>query len=284
MAVEGLVQTAQAGPNAVIGARQTLLKGNQNAQDVVNRYLAIRYGYTIVAPQGIRQIDTFAFDYKGDEEVNIETEITDHWLEDNNAVQDHIGVKPIVITMKGFVSELNLSGTELAFLNKIFSVVTNKMSQVQGYLGSYTPGAVDAIQKSVSQAQNIAIQIEQAMARTAQIASYFGKSAGPTKQQQAFAELSALALGRVLFTVTTPYAVYDNMAILSLRVIQPAGTRGWSDFTVKMKQLKFASDITLPFYTSNNAGRTASAVQANTANGPTSGTTAPLAEVTGAFA
>lgn len=256
---------------------------NVNAPNVVDNYSKAFNGRTILVPTGVGQIGAFAFDYRGDDEVDIEAEVTDHWLEDNTAVQDHIGVRPTIVTVKGFQSELNLSRTQLALINRALSSVTSGLTQVDAYLGHYTPGALESIQRAISQAQNIAIQIEQAAARAAQVASFFQPGPALNRQQAAYFELSSLALARVVFTVATPFQVFENMVITSMKVVQPKETRGWSDFTVKMKQLQFTQDLSLPFFTANNAGRTASQVQPGTQNGSTQGTTVPTATVIDAF-
>lgn len=268
-----------------IASQNTLLTvdANINAPNLVDNYSKAFNGRTVLIPQGVGQIGAFTFDYRGDDSVDLDTEITDHWLEDNTAVQDHIGVRPMIVTIKGFVAELSLSRTQLAFINKAFSSITNGLSQVDAYLGHYTPGAIDSLQKGISQAQNIAIQIEQAAARAAQIASFFQAGPAMNKQQAAYFQLSSLALARVIFTVATPFQVFDNMAIMSLRVIQPKETRGWSDFTVKMKQLNFTEDLSLPFFSANYAGRTGGQIQNQTQNGSTQGTSVPGTEVLSAF-
>lgn len=269
---------------------------NINAPDVVRNYSNAFNNRTILVPKtmgigkrsklgdaGVGQIGAFVFDYHGDDEVDLETEITDHWLEDNTSVQDHIGVKPMIVTVKGFVAEKVLTKAQSLSINGAFSTITSNLSQVPAYLGTYTPGAVESLQKAISQAQNISIQIEQAAARAAQLASFFPSAPSANRQQAAYFELTSLALARVIFTVTTPFQVFDNMAIMSLRIIQPKETRGWSDFTVKMKQLNFTQDLSLPFFSANYAGRDAEQIQPGTQDGATRGLATPTTAVTGAF-
>lgn len=269
--------------NLVSQANLPLVKPNINDPDAVSRYSDSFNSRTILVPKDVLQISSFAFDYRGDEMIDIETDITDHFLENNTASQDHIGVKPIIVTVKGFVAELNLSRTQLAFINKAFSSITNGLSQVTAYSGSYTPGAVDSLQKAISQAQNIAIQIEQAAARAAQIASFFQSGPAKNRQQDAYFKLSSLALSRNIFTVATPYQVFDNMAIMSLTVLQPKDTKGWTDFTVKMKQLNFTQSLSLPAYLAKFAGRASSQAQVSTQVGSTQGTPAPQSLITQDF-
>lgn len=54
----------------------------------------------------------FLFDIVGDETVMLTSEITDHYVEDNTAIQDHVALAPEQITLKGTVGELVI-GSEL---------------------------------------------------------------------------------------------------------------------------------------------------------------------------
>src|SRR5574343_355335 len=48
----------------------------------------------------------FLFDFEGENTVNIGSEISDHFLENNSTVQQHIANRPITVTVRGFVGEL----------------------------------------------------------------------------------------------------------------------------------------------------------------------------------
>lgn len=267
------------------GSQATLatLDPNINAPDVVANYSDAFNGRTVLAPQGVAQIGAFEFDYEGDDEINLKCVVPKHWLESNDAVQDHVGVEPFSVTLHGFVSELQLGGTLAALINKALSGLQSSLQSITAYTGDYTPGVVDKMAQAISQAQSIAIQIEQAAARAAQIASFFTAGPALNRQQAAYFQLSSLALARVVFTVATPHQVFDNMVIEELRVVQPKETKVWTDFSVRMVQLNFADDLSLPFFSANFAGRTADGMQPPTQNGSTQGTPAADNAVTGAF-
>lgn len=48
----------------------------------------------------------FLFDIPGDEWVQLQSDITDHYVENNTAVQDQISLAPELVTLKGLVAEL----------------------------------------------------------------------------------------------------------------------------------------------------------------------------------
>ena len=233
---------------------------NYNPATTPAAYSAALAKYIFAAPQGVGQIDTFAFDYKISTQVTLNNEITDHWLEDNTAVQDHIAVKPNIVTMRGYVAELVFTESIIA---AVLGTVENTLSQASAYLGKYTPGATQALLKAITQAQNVETQISQALSRAATIASFFTPYNG-TRQQKAFAQLSAYRDAKVFFTVYTPFQVYNNMAITSLTAMQPERSQDYADFSVTMKQLNFVNSVAAP---------NAAAIQANNASigTPTSG-------------
>lgn len=259
---------------------------NVNAKDVAQQYDVAFNGRTVLAPKGVQQIGAFAFDYKGDDVVNMENDVTDHWLEDNTAVQDHIGVKPNIVTLRGFVSELAVTSSLLSKLSAALNTVQTSLTRVQAYTGSYTPGVLTSMQKAISQAQNIAVQIEQGIARAAQLASFFQSGPALNKQQQAYFQLSSLRIARVVFTVFTPFQVFDNMVIVSLRSTQSEKTKTMSDFTVVLKQLNFSNNLTVSSYQANYGGRAAQNKQVLSQNGGTVGTAiaAGVAVIAGSFA
>lgn len=51
-------------------------------------------------------IGGFLFDIPGDEWVQLTSDITDHYVENNTSIQDQIALQPEQITVKGFVAEL----------------------------------------------------------------------------------------------------------------------------------------------------------------------------------
>lgn len=58
-------------------------------------------------PEGIAG---FLFDIVGDETIDLESEITDHFVENNTAIQDQIALRPEIITVSGIVAELTNAG------------------------------------------------------------------------------------------------------------------------------------------------------------------------------
>src|SRR6266576_7254366 len=47
------------------------------------------------------------FHYEGEQTASLQSDITDHYIEDNTALQDQIALKPEETTTHGFIGELN---------------------------------------------------------------------------------------------------------------------------------------------------------------------------------
>lgn len=256
--------------------------GSVNVPGAAALYQSYLYP-TIYAPYGVKQIGPFAFDDEHDDSVSQANTITDHFVETNEAVQDHIGVEPFRVTLKGVVSELVFSQASEGLVLSALQTVENTLSQADAYLGSYTPGATQTLLSAISQAQNVAVQIEQAASRAAQIASFFLSGPASNRQQEAYAQLSALRLARTIFTVYTPFQVFYNMAIENIQATQPALSTTKSTFTVTMKQIQFTSSLSSSSFSAQYGGNAAYGYQPQTSNGATNGLSSALTKVTNFF-
>ena len=258
-------------------------QGDNNVSGTATAYQTFLKSGMTVPPNGVKQIGPFSFDYTGDSNIKQTSEITDHFVESNFAVQDHIAIRPVSITLKGIVSELAFSSTLSNSLAVALTTVENQLSRADAYLGTYSPGATQKLLNAITQAQNIAVQIEQAAARTAQIASFFFPSPLGTKQQKAYAMLSALQLARVVFTVYTPFQVFTNMVIEDFDITQPAWTKTQATVTVRMKQLLFTNRLSRSNFLEQYGGRATAGYQPTVQNGITGGVESAVSRITSVF-
>jgi hypothetical protein len=203
-------------------------------------------------PNNSQPPPSFLFHYEGEQSVDLQSDITDHYIEDNTALQDQIALKPPVIRTHGFIGELNnIAPPALAAVKAI----ANKLTIV----GAYTP----ALSTSALIAYNTAFQLYQVGQNAVSSAvsawsSINGQTSGESvisgnfnvpvqvaknqnKQQIAFQQLYGYWQTRTLFTVQTPWAVFQNMAILSMRPIQEADQLYITDFEMAFKQIRIAS-------------------------------------------
>lgn len=184
----------------------------------------------------------FLFEYEGENTVSLNSDITDHFVEDNTTISDQIALRPEIIKVNGFVGELNNRTPEVL---EAVKKVANKLSVV----GAYTP----ALSTTALLAYNNAFQLYQAQAtlRRAANQAWTGQNqvgqpgnSNQTLQQIGFSFFYAYWRARILFKVQTPWALFDNMAIQSINAIQSAETNMISDFEITFKKIRFAETLT----------------------------------------
>lgn len=208
---------------------------------------------------------TLLFHYEGEQTINLQSDITDHFLEDNTALQDQISLKPEEVTTHGFIGELNDIAPALLAPVK---AIANKLIGI----GAYTPG----LSVTALLAYNEAFQLYQVGLNAINSAvSVWGTITGTggesvigatgittqepnqTKQQLMLQQLYGYWRRRTLFTVQTPWAVFQNMALKSITAIQDDKTNVISEFQVTFKMIRIASTQVSIFDASNMQGRAA---------------------------
>lgn len=192
------------------------------------------------------------FNYEGEQTATFTSDITDHFIEDNTSVQDQIALKPIMVTTQGFVGELN---TVAPVGLQTLKVVAEKLVSI----GAYTPEISTTAQIAYNEAF-FAYQLGASAVTTAVSAwgtlnggsgesvingSGINAQSNQTQQQKYFQQFYGYWAKRTLFTIQTPWAIFQDMAIMSLRAVQDAETDKISDFEVSFKQMRFASTALL---------------------------------------
>jgi hypothetical protein len=242
---------------------------------VVNDYLSSVQSVLVpqVAGDSFRiasDLAAFVFDYIGEIRDEMHSEITDHYTENNAVINDHIALRPVRITARGFVAELAQTSAQL---QSIFATLQSSLTAVQAYLGQYTPQAFQVIQRAVSQAQNVENEINVAVAQGKNVLNLFQNSApAKTRQQQAYATLKGYREARVLFNVVTPWDTYKNMAVETIIISSPEDTKTMSDISVTLKQLRFTEVLAITNPRGIFAARAAFANQTRLDQGKTPGT------------
>lgn len=211
----------------------------------------------VVTPTGViqGQPKPLLFHYEGEQTASFESDITDHFVEDNTAIQDQISLKPETITTHGFIGELNdVPPPVLAQLQ----VIANTLVSIGAYTPQLSATAIiaydDAFQlyQIAASALNTSVQAWAALSQSAGEsvvgATGFESQSSPflqTQQQKYFQQFYGYWRNRVLFTVQTPWCVFKNMAIQNFRAVQDAETRMITDFEIKFKMIRFSTSQTL---------------------------------------
>lgn len=200
----------------------------------------------------LQQPPSFMFHYEGEQTVSLESDITDHYVEDNTAIQDQISIKPPTITTHGFIGELN--DVPPALLAPL-QTVADKLLFIGAYTPTLTASALIAYNEATLLYNTAASAASSAVSAWASLSGSGGESvingqgitkqSNQNKQQTFFQQFYGYWQTRTLFTVQTPWAVFQNMAIRSLRAVQGEDTRVITDFEVTFKLIRFASAVSV---------------------------------------
>ena len=243
----------------------------QNGRNYLDQ-LANKY---VVKPKDAIGIGGFIFDYEGETEVTLQADITDHYAENNQFINDNYQIKPAKLTLRGYVGEL-VQKKASGILGAL-AAIQNRLTVVPAYLGKYTPQALAKVQAALTKATATVNKIDLALSKVKNIVGFFSKSSpAPTKQQEAYQFLESLMLSRQIFLVQTPYRFFDNMAIETLRFVQDETTRSWSDIAITLKQMRFVEVQTVTSNSASFGGRAAQQRQTLAEKGNTKGSDVPV--------
>lgn len=193
---------------------------------------------------------TLLFHYEGEQSVALDSDITDHYIEDNTAIQDQIALRPEIISTHGFIGELN---DVVPKALRPLKIAADKLTVLTAYTPQLTTTALIAYQQAFFAYQVASTAIN---AGVAAWSSIVGSSNGvQTKQGAMFQQFYGYWQKRTLFTVQTPWGIFQDCAIMSLRAIQDSETRVITDFEAKFKKLRFAKTSSISAQTTTLQGR-----------------------------
>ena len=184
-----------------------------------------------------RGIEGFLFDIVMTDQVNNYAQITDHFLEDNSFVQDHIAIAPIKITITGRVAELVRTKVEaLAFLSASIDRLGN--------LDLFSPTLGLKARQAIAAYSQLDSALESAKKTFTSLKDYFNEKDTLNKQQEAFKTFSGWFENRALLSVETPWKTFTNMAIESWTADQDEVTNMETLFTLNFKEMRFINTTT----------------------------------------
>jgi len=194
---------------------------------------------TLLTPQNAKGISGWEFDVAKQDQLDLDADITDHYMEDNSFLNDHIIRKPIVITVSGSKGELVAKQPILA--QAICKFLSATLSNLDSYEGDYTDQALQNIQKAISEAETYINQVNQVVEKTKNIITQFlGVSGYKTLQEKAYKELYALFISNDLLTIQTPWGFFKNMKIIKIPFVQSEDSDSYSDITITLKEMRFS--------------------------------------------
>lgn len=186
--------------------------------------------------------------------VSIQNQITDNYIENNTAVQDHIAQSPLVVSLRGLSGEVVYAPPQKA-LNWMYSkangfiqdalnidpmanqrILTDKLTAI--------PALLPSVDNVTQMAKNAVQYVEASVNRYLKIIKNFtDEGTKQTRLQQIYSDLLELRANNVLLFVETPYTDFSDMAIQSITLRQ--GNENYiTDIELTLKQINFAQTQT----------------------------------------
>lgn len=226
--------------------------GSINKKLIAQRMLkkTVNLGEAIVDILGATGIAGFKFHVPESEMVKYENEITDHYVDTNYAIQDHIAEKPITITLQGLVGDYFYSVNEiedlLALVTPTISLVKQLIPQVTNVVqGIKAWKNRNVVQYQFNQnGELISSSVNTVPLNYMDIFSLFQSLYKITSAQtRAFLFFEALWKARVPFSVETSWKRFDNMVVQSLQPRRD-NNADITEFTITFKQITTTQTLT----------------------------------------
>ena len=226
-----------------IGNSTTTLLGNQ-------RFIDTAIAQVTITPENFQGIAGFVFDIIESDTLRLQSSITDHYTEDNQAIQNQVAQKPLQFTIRGLVGESVIN--DIGILPEKGSF-RDKLTNITAYLPGLTGQTLQALRR-IDKVREIKKRFDD----NENLFSIFKDlliSPRETRQAKAFGFFYALwggtdetvtTLSReapVPFTVDTPWHTFTNMMILDLKATQGPDSKEITSFEITFKQLRFAKTI-----------------------------------------
>lgn len=196
--------------------------------------------------------------------VNLESNITDNWLENSSVVNDCVALPPLTVTLEGLSGELIYSPSLYQdFIDQFWNTtntqltaeyikgrgleyqITEKLSPISSLyppLDNVTQTAIN-IKNAVIGNYNKYKAVYNRFKKTNQnpggMAVNTPNGIAQTRLQMVYENLSSLRISRSALTVITPYATFENMYIQSITLTQD-NLNHITDMSVTLKQLSFS--------------------------------------------
>lgn len=198
----------------------------------------------VVAPLNAFGLGGFVFDVEGESQAHLAADITDHYTEENKALQDHIAIKPKKITLKGYVGELVYSagGNGATILQQ----AVQKLTVISSFLPTLSAAATQ-LRQTIASPTNSDITLSSAADIFGLVQDAIGTFGDNANQAKGYAYFKALMNQGILMGVQTPWEFMTNMAIETITAIQPENTKYFSDFAVTLKQIRIAQTISTAY-------------------------------------
>ena len=222
-------------------------------------------------------LHSLKFHVYGTESINLQADITDNYVENNIAYQDHIALKPRVFTVTGEVGELTWFKNEEE--NSLIGAVAQKLQPVVAFLPPISKQA-QAAQDKALKILGLVDSLDNFATRTlTSFTKYSDEKGALTEQQRSYEYLLKLWSDRVPINIKTPWAKLSDFVIQNIEFTQPDRTKDKTQVKISLKEFRSVKTKRSLFDKENYQARAFYQKAEKTINGYTTGITLPASNL-----
>lgn len=204
---------------------------------------SVNIGEAVVNVLGNFGVAGFRFHLPETEQITMQNDITDHFVETNSAVQDHIARHPTIVTLSGLQGEYFYSVNEI---EDLLATITPTLSLVKQFLPKIAPSTQQNKTQKATQENAVTqekelivggVEVQKRQFNAMDLFKLFQdlyklKSA----QTRAYYFFEALFKSRAIMSIETSWRRLDNMVIQNVQAIRD-GNADITEFMLTFKQL-----------------------------------------------
>lgn len=198
------------------------------------------YGDALVSLAGSVGFGGMKFDIIDDEAVNLKANITNHYTEDNNPVQDDVVLQPTVFTLRGKVGEFvdRMSAKE-NFMDK----ATRQISTCLSYIPTITQTA-SLVSGAIKNPTAAFGSLSNTLKTGSNLFDLYNSINLPVdKQSSAYLYFESLMRAKQFITVQTPWRKYPKMMITSITARQSGASKDYSNFAITVQEMRVIKTV-----------------------------------------
>lgn len=235
--------------------KNNLLSSKEN-ENITNSYL--------IEPED-SELKQLKLQIIGNETTSFSSDVTDNYVENNVAYQDHISLKPIVYTIEGEVGELTWYAVDSP--NSVLGSLQNKLEPIASF-AQVLSGKASQIQQKVIKVLDVVDSIDNYASR---LYNFFSQDGNMTEQQRVYKYLLVLWTNREPICIKTPWMKLKDYVIQNIEFYQSGGTSDKSKIKISFKEFKVVKSKTAKFdqkkYLGRGSAQNASIVNKGTTTG-----------------
>lgn len=224
---------------STLGAAGTAMGKGTTALGMISSTAAFLRGDQL--PKGIGGM---VFDIPLSESLSLSSQVTDHYIEDNTAMQDHCALAPRTVTVTGLVAEMVFTKTEL---EKYAQELLDRLTA----LGAIGPGLSSSAASAIAEAHRAKESYDKMAKQYNTVAAMVGgdpdkiAQANKTKQRAFYEAIETMWQNRTLVSVETPWKTFPSMIIESASFDQDESTKYQTTVSITLREIRTISTTSI---------------------------------------